>query len=318
MPLHARLAPLVTAPAAPETAQSLTVAERRALAHAAFETNVLPLTGDGPELWSVTDHEVDVDGATIPVRLYRPSDAPDLPAHVYFHGGAFWIGTIEHFDMLCRRMARDAQCAVLSVGYRLAPEHKFPTQPEDCFAAVRWLADRGPELGIDPARLCVGGASAGATLAAAVTLMSRERGGPALVGQVLEIPLTTLLIDPDDPELDFADGPPLDRSGGEVVRAMYLADPEDASHPWASPLLATDLHGLPPALVMTAEYDLVTPTAERYAQRLIAAGVPVVVRRWLGQMHGTQHLESLIPDEAAAYHQMVVDFLRAVHQLPGT
>lgn len=234
----------------------------------------------------------------IAVRLYRPSDAQPLPAIAYFHGGGFVIGSLETHDGTCRALANASGCAVLSVEYRLAPEHRFPAAPEDCWTALEWLAGEAPRLGLDPARLAVAGDSAGGNLAAVTALLARERG-PALRHQVLVYPVT-----------DHAFDTPSYRENGEgyfLTAAMmrwfwsqYLLDPAQGADPLASPLRAADLGGLPPALVVTAEYDPLRDEGEAYAARLRAAGVATELRRFDGQIHGFFSMFDAVDDGRAA------------------
>ncbi len=216
------------------------------------------------------------------------------------------MGTLNQGDNACRSIARGADCVVVSVDYRLAPEHRFPTAAEDAYAALLYLVAHSDELGVDPARISVGGGSAGGNLAAVVTLMARDRAGPRIVFQVLEIPVTDLSRDND---LEFPEEDLVISSGKTHYGSLYLGADGDASNPYASPLLANDLGGLPPALVMVAEYDPLQPEGEKYAQRLEQAGVDVEYRCWKGQFHGSQSLSVLIPDEAAAYNQQIVSAL---------
>jgi acetyl esterase len=221
------------------------------------------------------------------------------------------LGTLEHSDNGCRAIAADAECVVVSVDYRLAPEAKFPVPTEDCYAALCWVVDNAFELGIDPSRISVGGGSAGGNLSAVVALMARDRGGPPLVLQVLEIPVTDLTM--SQPSIDSNDGYLLTRVGMEQYRDHYLAEPKDATNPYASPLLAKDLGGLPPALVMTAEFDPLRDEGEAYAARLAVAAVEVDAMCWEGQFHGSQSMAKLIPDEAAEYHREVTSALRKAY-----
>ena len=256
------------------------------------------------------EFKIAVSAGSIQVRQYSPEKNPvGLPCYLYFHGGGFWLGTLDQTDANCRAMAKDANCVVVSVDYRLAPEHKFPTAAEDCYAALIWVSEHAGELGIDPSRIAVGGGSAGGNLAAVVALMARERGGPHLVFQVLEIPVT------DFTRLDALQVPSEGLtvpSGKEQYRSYYLSTDADASNPHASPLLAADHAGLPPALVMCAEYDPLRPEGEAYADSLRKAGVSVEYHCWEGQFHGSQGMAKLIPAEAKAYHDMLVGALRRI------
>jgi acetyl esterase len=265
----------------------------------------------------VGDHVVTVEGGEITVRVYTPDGRPPFAGHLYFHGGGFWTGTVEQYDRFCRRIAKDAHCVVASVDYRLAPENPFPTAPEDGYAALRWLAANSSQLGIDPARLSIGGVSAGANLAAVVALMARDRGGPPLVFQALELPYTDMTM--SSPSIDEnGDGYLVTRADLELCRSYYLSDPSDARHPYASPLLAGDLSGLPPAFVTTAEFDPLRDEGEAYARRLEEAGVPTTVRRWEGQIHGSQHYDKVLPEESKEHHALLIQALRQGHEMSGS
>jgi acetyl esterase len=253
-----------------------------------------------------------VAGGEIVLRVYRAvPDQSALPCHVYYHGGGFFLGTLDHSDRVCRALASEAGCVVVSVDYRLAPEHRFPTAAEDAYAALCWVAQHAADLSIDPARLSVGGGSAGGNLAAVVSQMARDRNGPAVIAQVLEIPVTDFT---STRTLDFPDeGIHIDSP--KNYAPIYLRDETDARDPLASPLLAETLEGLPPALVMCAEYDQLQPEGEAYAERLVTAGVPTVYRCWKGQFHGSQGFDTVIPDEAAAYRAEIATFLSTAYGL---
>jgi acetyl esterase len=241
--------------------------------------------GPRPEVAAVKDLEVPGPAGQIPVRVYRPSERQDLPVLVYFHGGGFSICSIETHDVTCRELANGAGCVVVSVGYRLAPEHRFPAAPEDCYAALAWVARHAASLGGDPARLAVGGDSAGGNLAAVVALLARERGGPRLRHQLLVYPVMDHSFDTASYR-ENAQAPLLTREMMRGFWSLYLARDEDGLDPHASPLRAADLTGLPPAHVITAEYDPLRDEGEAYARRLAAAGVPAVLRRYDGMIHG--------------------------------
>ena len=184
MPLDPRLQPLVDGAAQGAPAQGLGVDELRQRAHGAMDLMFSALSDAGPEMASVEDHVVPVHGGEITVHAYTPEGEPPFPAHVYFHGGGFWLGTLDQFEVSAGR-PRKRPLRRGSVDYRLAPEHHYPTAPEDCYTALRWVVDHADRLGIDPARTSIGGAGAGGNLAAVVALMARDRGGPSLVFQVL-------------------------------------------------------------------------------------------------------------------------------------
>lgn len=234
---------------------------------------------------SVENRQIPGPGGLIPVRIYTPAGQGPFPALVYFHGGGWVLGTLETSDHTCRMLANLAGCIVVSVDYRLAPEHKFPAAPADCYAATRWVAENATALRIDPARIAVGGDSAGGNLAAVVALMAREQGGPALAFQLLAYPVTHYHFESKSYN-ECAEGYFLTRPMMVWFWRQYLRDEADGRHPHASPLLAEDLRGLPPALVLTAEYDPLTSEAEEYAERLRSAGVPVTLKRYSGLIHG--------------------------------
>jgi len=207
---------------------------------------------------------------------------------VFIHGGGFWLGSVDELvvDATCRERSTGADCIVVAVDYRLAPEHPFPTPVEDCYRALLWAAEHAAALGGDPDRITLGGVSAGATLAAAVTLAVRDRGGPTLALQLLEVPALDLTLASmrasgvgDEHGISVADM--------TVTAELYLPTPADATDPYASPLLAPDLHGLPTAHIMTAEFDPLRHEGERYAARLRAAGVTVHHQRYAGAIHGS-------------------------------
>jgi acetyl esterase len=283
-------------------------AQARAAMHAMIDQSFGAFHTPAPPLPSEVDHRVAVAGGEITVRVYDDgSGRPGRPCHLYLHGGGFWLGTLEHSDNICRAIAALADCVVASVDYRLAPEHKFPTAAEDCWAALRWVAAEAESLGVDMSRISVGGGSAGGNLSAVVSLMARDRGGPRPVLQVLEIPVTDmtrmepLRLPHEDLEIPIGKAP---------YAAHYLAAPEDGRNPYASPLLAPDLGGLPPAFIVTAEYDPLRPEGDAYAQALSEAGVAVEHHVLEGQFHGSHSLATLIPEEAAAYRTLLVSALR--------
>jgi acetyl esterase len=224
-------------------------------------------------------------GGPIPARLYRPTATGILPVLVFFHGGGWVVGDIESHDTGCRHLANRAECAVVSVDYRLAPEHKFPAAVEDCLAATAWVAGNAAALCVDPSRLAVGGDSAGGNLAAVVSLLARDHGTPRIGYQLLIYPATDAAMRHDS-IARFADGYVLTRSTMRWFYEQYLRAPDDAADWQASPLAAPDLAGLPPAFILTAGYDPLCDEGDAYAARLAAAGVAVTHRRFPGQVHG--------------------------------
>jgi acetyl esterase len=235
----------------------------------------------------------------IPVRVYRPAAGGRLPAVAYFHGGGFVVGSLDTHDGTCRALANRSGCLVVSVDYRLAPEHRFPAAPEDCYAALRFLAERGDEIGADPGRLAVAGDSAGGNLAAVTALLARERRGPELRFQLLVYPVTNHRFDTDSYR-ENGEGYLLTEPLMRWFWGHYLERPEEGEQPIASPLREKDLRGLPPALVITAEYDPLRDEGEAYAARLREAEVPTALRRYPGQIHGFFSMFELLDDGRVA------------------
>jgi acetyl esterase/lipase len=220
------------------------------------------------------------------IRSYRPAGpaAAPLPLVVNFHGGGWALGSLDMADWLCSQVAAQVGAVVVSVDYRLAPAHRFPAAAEDCYAALVDVAERAAEFGADASRLAVMGDSAGGNLAAVVPLMARDRSGPPIAFQGLLYPATDLTM--ASPSIDEnADAPILTKADMLAYRAHYLGD-QDPRQPYASPLFATDLAGLPPALVQVAEHDPLRDDGLRYATALKAAGVPVRTTTYVGMPHG--------------------------------
>jgi len=221
----------------------------------------------------------------IPVRIYWPWLDTPLPVLVWYHGGGWVLGTLDASDHTCRELANTAGCIVVSVDYRLAPEHRFPASPDDCESAYNWVLANAASFGGDPRRVAVGGDSAGGNLAAVVSIRTRERGTPLPAFQLLVYPVTDH--DFERPSyLANAEGYMLTQLAMRWFWDQYVNSPEEMAHPHASPLRATDLTGLPPAHVITAEFDPLCDEGEAYADRLRQAGVPVTVSRYDGVIHG--------------------------------
>lgn len=235
---------------------------------------------------SSTDLDLETSAGRIPARLYRPEAAGVLPLLLFFHGSGFVIYNLDSHDELCRHLCAGAGCAVLSVDYRLAPEHKFPAATDDCLASARWAGEHGPEYGFDPACMVVAGDSAGGNLAAVTCLRVRDEGGPPLRGQLLLYPVTDYHTSGAPSYEENRQGYGLSRDDMVWFWGHYLRDEGQAEHPHASPLRAERLSDLPPALVFTAEYDVLRDEGEAYAMRLRDAGVPVTFSRYDGMNHG--------------------------------
>ena len=246
------------------------------------------LQPDPPDVAEVRNLKAPGPQGAIPLRLYRgigTERGAVLPALVYFHGGGWVIGDIDTHDGVCRLIANTSGCAVISVDYRLAPEHRFPAAVDDAVAATEWVAANAKSLGIDASRLAVGGDSAGGNLAAVVALVARDRSDPRLRFQMLIYPSTDLATS-DDPRRERFQEFPLNAVTMNWFRDHYLRGATDHRDWRASPLRAKDLHGLPPAYVLTAGFDPLHIEGEAYANRLRDAGVPVQHRHFEGQMHG--------------------------------
>ena len=288
MPLDTQMKSLLDAMAAAKNPafHTLTPQEARRIAAAR------PQPGEPEPVAKVEDRKITGD---IPVRLYTPAGVPRFGALVYFHGGGWVLGNIAMTDQPCRLLANVSGCMVVSVEYRLAPEHKFPAGPEDCYAATKWVSDNAAALNVDPLRTGVGGTSAGATLAATVSLMARDRGGPHLAYQLLVYPATTTeLTTASHSQFAKDNYYILSRADMEWFWGHYLATDEDRKNPYACPAQAKSLKGLPPAFVITAEYDPLRDEGEAYAVRLTDEGVSTILKRYDGVTHGFFGMPSLL------------------------
>jgi len=276
------------------------------------------LTDDADDLAAVEEFAVpgpDDDPAEtdegIPLRLYVPAAEPPHPTLVFYHGGGWVVGDLDTHDNVCRALCARADCAVVAVDYRLAPEHPFPAAVEDAYAALEWVAEHGGRATLDPDRLAVGGDSAGGNLAAAVALMARDFGGPDLAHQLLVYPAVA------SPELqsfpsyeENATGYLLERPGMEWYYERYVGSSVHAANPYLAPLLADDLGDLPPATVLTAGFDPLRDEGQAYADALAEAGVPVEHRHHEGQIHGFVSLTEFMDAADAALDDLAAD-LRA-------
>jgi acetyl esterase len=240
---------------------------------------------EGQPVAHVEDRKIPGPAGEIPVRIYNPEGPDPKPVLVWYHGGGWVIGDLEGADFGCRMMANAAGCVVVSIDYRLAPEHKFPAAADDCFAATKWVAENAASFGGDPARLAVGGDSAGGNLAAVVSQMAKAGGGPAISFQLLVYPVTDFGYHTQSYR-DNAKGYLLTMESMEWFWNHYLNTTADGENPKASPLRAPDLSGLPRALVITAEFDPLRDEGEAYAGRLMEAGVPTSAVRFNGMIHG--------------------------------
>ena len=250
----------------------------------------------GEPVKHVEDRTVPGPAGDIPVRIYTPEGDTPLPLLVWYHGGGWVLGNLDGSDATCRELANAAGCIVISVDYRLAPEHKYPAAAEESYAAFRWVADNAAALGGDARRIAVGGDSAGGNLAAVVSQMARDRGGPTPVFQALIYPVTDHSFETASYR-ENADGYLLTTTAMRWFWDQYLDTADEGMQAYASPLRAENLSGLAPALVITAEFDPLRDEGEAYGQRLRESGVPAVVSRYDGMIHGFFGM-SLIMDKA--------------------
>ena len=253
------------------------------------------LQGQPEEVADVRDTEIPGPQGPIRVRIYTPAGTGAFGGIAYFHGGGFVTGTVDVADNACRAVANACGTVVVSVDYRLAPEYKFPVPLEDCYAAVAWMSQNAETLDVDPARLAVMGDSAGGNLAAAVALLARDRGGPALAAQILVYPV---IAPPSVLEFESlranAEGYLLTPTDMQWFWNHYLDDPSRATDPYAAPLFAENLAGLPPLLIVTAEFDALRDEGEAYARRLAEAGCFVSHHRFDDMTHGFLWMDGAI------------------------
>ncbi len=263
------------------------------------------------EVAAVEERSIEGPAGPIGLRIYHPKGEAPHAVLVNFHGGGWVIGDLDTADAQCRGICRGANLVVVSVDYRLAPEHRFPAAAEDCYAATRWVSEHAAEIGADAERLAVGGDSAGGNLAAVVSLMARDRGAPAIAFQLLVYPVTDAALDTQS-YADNADGYLLTRDSMRWFWDHYAPTASDRAHPYASPLRAEDLSNLPPALVMTAEFDPLRDEGEAYGRALQAAGVAADVRRYDGMIHGFFAMAHQFPSAAPGMAEACTALRRAL------
>jgi acetyl esterase len=250
-------------------------------------------------------------GGDVPVRVYASEQGGLRPALIYFHGGGFSFGNLDTHDAVCRSLAKESGAVVIAVDYRLSPEHKFPAAVEDAHAATVWVAANAKSLGIDARRISVSGDSAGGNLATVIARRCRDAGGPALASQVLIYPVTDMSSFDTDSHRELSEGYFLTRAAMEWFRGHYVPSADLARHPEVSPLLTPDLSGLPPALVITAEFDPLRDEGEAYAKHLRQAGVPVTVTRYPGMIHAFVSMRGVLSGGRQAI-QEVAQFIRSM------
>jgi acetyl esterase len=287
---------------------TLSVAEARAQ----FAARAIPGLRT-PEIARVVNRDMQGPGGSLGLRIYTPLGNGPFPLMLFFHGSGFVVCSLDTHDGMCRNLCAGTGCVVVSVDYRLAPEAKFPAATDDCLAATRWAVANAAALDTDPGRVVVAGDSAGGNLAAVTALRIRDEGGPPLLGQLLIYPVTDYY-DPGTPSMtENADGYGLTRAGMIWFWDHYLADARDGANPYASPLRTQDLGGLPPALVVTAEYDPLRDEGAYYAERLRQANVPTLLKQWDGMNHGFFFWPGVVDrataamDEACAWVTTVIN-----------
>jgi acetyl esterase/lipase len=316
MPVAPQIQPILDAVAtAPPLPADLPLAERRAASNKGLEESILTFVEPAPEDVTTRDVTITVkepEPGKITARVYTPAGpAPrgGRPGYVYLHAGAWWLGSVAQFDSHCAHIAAESGAVVVSVEYRLAPEFKFPWPLEDAYAAWLWVQERAFQLGVNADKVAIGGSSSGGNLAAACSVMLRDRRQPTPLCQVLDIPVLDLTLSQPSVE-ENGEGYLLTRAGLEYAVEQYLTSPRSEKRdPLASPLFTEDLAGLPTTLVMTCEFDPLRDEGEAYAKKLEAAGVPVEAKRWDGFVHGAGEFTALLP-EARAYRSTMAEFLK--------
>lgn len=262
----------------------------------------------------VEERVVPVNGVDMTMRVFTPTGEPPFPVLLWFHGGGWVVGSLDEADAVCRSLCRAASAIVVCPDYRLAPEHRFPAAAEDCYAATCWAAAPGNLDRADTRCVAVAGDSAGGNLAAVVSLMARDRGGPYLSAQVLVYPVTGTPGDGRASYDEFAEGYFLTRRGMEWFSDLYARTPADLDDPQLAPLRARDLSGLPPALVITAEFDPLRDEGEEYARRLQEDGTPAELVRFDRVIHAFFILMEQFEDAGRA-HELVALRLREAFEV---
>ncbi len=293
--------------AAPTPLKDLSPPEARA----AYDRFIVPRNFDPAEIGRVEDRQIPGAEGDIRARIYWPDkDATDLPVFVFIHGGGFVIGSIESRDPQCRLICRDTPCIVVSLDYRLAPEHPFPAAPEDCWAALQWVSENATALGGDPSRLAVGGESAGGNLAAGLALRARDAGGPPLCAQILVYPVTDMFFEQDLPSYAFLDEAYfLTREQMQWYYACYAPGRTETDDILLSPSKAENFENLPFAQIVTAEFCPLRDDGKHYGEMLAAAGVPVEYSCMAGMIHGYWHYGKLI-DASSEALKLSIDALQ--------
>ena len=276
---------------------AMPIAQAREQAKRAYPAVACPV-----EVKVVQNLQIPGPGGSLSLRIYQPFGVGPHPVVVFFHGSGFVVLDLDTHDDICRRLCTGSSCVVVSVDYRLAPEHKFPAAPDDCLAATRWVADHAEQFEGDSTRMAVAGDSAGGCLAAVTALRIRDEGGPKLLGQLLWYPVTDYPSQPTGSYKSFASGFGLTDAGMQWFWDQYLHDSASADHGYASPLRMRESKGLPSAYVAVAEFDVLRDEGEAFARRLMDAEVSTETRRWTAMNHGFLKYTGVIEeaDEAIA------------------
>ena len=262
-------------------------------ARAAFRTMFEAFGGRPTPVAKSEDRTIPGPAGEIGLRIYTPEGKGPFHALMFFHGGGWVVGDLDTHDPLCRALTNAAHCITVAVDYRLAPEHKFPAAVEDCYAASQWVVHNAASIGANPARLAVGGDSAGGNLSAAVSLMARDRGDLQVGYQLLMYPALDASLQTKS-MTEFADGYLLTRADMVWFWGHHLKGEADRSNPYACPSQAKDLNGLPPAMIITAQFDPLRDEGEAYAKRLEEAYVPLTLKRYEGVTHGFLSMASIV------------------------
>jgi acetyl esterase len=297
MPLHPEIAKVLGDLPAP-AAGPLDLAAMRA-----GDAVQVPPLGQRAAVDAVDDVTAQTPSGEVPVRIYTPAEADSYGLLVYFHGGAFFLGSLDTHDHIARLLAKETGLKVISVGYRLAPEAAFPAGLQDCYGVVRWAAESGESLKWDGTTLAIAGDSSGGTFVAAVAAMARDDGFGRITHQVLYYPSLDLDFDEDRYASlrENAEGCGLETAGLKPFNAFYIDSGADPADPLVSPIKRADLTGLPPALIITAEYDPLRDEGELYGRRLKEGGVDATVSRYAGAGHGFIQHFSWIPEYHRAF-----------------
>ena len=256
------------------------------------------MLAEGEPVYKVEDRSIEGPESLLPIRVYTPSEEKPLPIIVFFHGGGFVYGDLDTHDSVCRALANVSNHIVVAVDYRLAPEHPFPAAPNDCYAAAKWVYEHAEELNGDASRLSLVGDSAGGNLSAAVSLMAKEKGGLEIAKQILIYPSTDIKSGNKYPSYEEnSEGYFLTKETMGLFGRAYIQDESLRYHPYTAPMLAEDVSGLPPTMIITAEFDPLRDEGEAYGEKLRQAGVEVDVHRENGLIHGFFNLFSIMKSE---------------------